>query len=382
MTSDMTERLAFEAEWFDSNADLIKKFYLYFYTSDCTIELFDIKNKKTFLRRTKCENVDFKDFFVGNVVTIFSRAMKLVDVADSATKNKIGKIMEKTFAILKPDVINKMGEIIKTITAHDLHIANIMMVTLSEQDVDMLYENNENIKFIKSYLTSGPSVLLTLLGNNAVTVWQDLMGSIYNSDGEKNNESTSLRARYGSDNIHDGFYGSLNSQLAEKELDIFFPTMKSAKKHFKNTATCKKCTCCVIKPHAVRARLTGNIIDDIQKAGFIISAIKQFHVDPINAAEFLEVYKGVLANYGAMVGELQSGPCIAMEIIHKDTDVNVQAEFRKLCGPMDPDIGVKVRPQTLRAKYGKDKIQNAIHCSDIPEDGILEVEYFFKILDE
>lgn len=39
MTSNMTERLAFEAEWFDTNADLIKKFYLYFYTSDCTIEL-------------------------------------------------------------------------------------------------------------------------------------------------------------------------------------------------------------------------------------------------------------------------------------------------------------------------------------------------------
>lgn len=37
-----------------------------------------------------------------------------------------------------------------------------------------------------------------------------------------------------------------------------------------------------------------------------------------------------------MVAELQSGPCIAMEIVHKDDFVNVQTEFRKLCGPMDP----------------------------------------------
>lgn len=58
--------------------------------------------------------------------------------------------------------------------------------------------------------------MLTLLGNNAVTVWQDLMGSVYNSDGEKNHESMSLRARYGNDSIHDGFYGSSSSQLAEK----------------------------------------------------------------------------------------------------------------------------------------------------------------------
>lgn len=37
-----------------------------------------------------------------------------------------------------------------------------------------------------------------------------------------------------------------------------------------------------------------------------------------------------------MVGELQSGPCIVMEIKHKDDKYDVQGEFRKLCGPMDP----------------------------------------------
>lgn len=46
------------------------------------------------------------------------------------------------------------------------------------------------------------------------------------------------------------------------------------------------------------------------------------------------------------------------------------------------DMARQVRPETLRAKYGKTKVQNAIHCSDLPEDGLLEVEYFFKILAE
>ena len=57
------------------------------------------------------------------------------------------------------------------------------------------------------------------------------------------------------------------------------------------------CTCCIIKPHAVRAGLTGPIVNDIQKANFVISAIQQFYVDPTNAEEFLEVYKGVLPDY-------------------------------------------------------------------------------------
>ena len=32
-----------------------------------------------------------------------------------------------------------------------------------------------------------------------------------------------------------------------------------------------------------------------------------------------------------------------------------------------------LRPNTLRAKYGFDKVQNAVHCTDLPEDGTLEV---------
>lgn len=54
--------------------------------------------------------------------------------------------------------------------------------------------------------------------------------------------------------------------------------------------------------------------------------------------------------------------------------------FRDLCGPHDPEIARTLRPNTLRAKFGIDRVKNAIHCTDLPEDGILEVEYFFNIL--
>ena len=44
------------------------------------------------------------------------------------------------------------------------------------------------------------------------------------------------------------------------------------------------------------------------------------------------------------------------------------------------EIARHLRPKTLRAMFGKNKIQNAVHCTDLPEDGVLEVEYFFRIL--
>lgn len=37
------------------------------------------------------------------------------------------------------------------------------------------------------------------------------------------------------------------------------------------------------------------------------------------------------------------------------------------------EIARHLRPATLRALYGKNKVQNAVHCTDLPEDGVLEV---------
>ena len=38
-------------------------------------------------------------------------------------------------------------------------------------------------------------------------------------------------------------------------------------------------------------------------------------------------------------------------------------------------------PDTLRAKYGgMNQEENAVHCSDLDEDGILEIEYFFTLM--
>jgi nucleoside-diphosphate kinase len=39
-----------------------------------------------------------------------------------------------------------------------------------------------------------------------------------------------------------------------------------------------------------------------------------------------------------------------------------------------------MRPKSIRALYGKDKVKNAVHCTDLIEDALIEVEYFFNIL--
>ncbi|XP_076753169.1 nucleoside diphosphate kinase homolog 7 [Xylocopa sonorina] len=382
MSMDHNEKYIFEAEWYDKRASILKKFYLCYYPFDNTVELFDIKARKTFLRRTKCEGIQAKDFYVGATVAIFSRSIKITDYADCATRVKLQTKMQKTFAMVKPNVIDKLGEILKCIIASNFHIANIKMMKLTQEEASEFCKDKEEttIAYVVNFLTSGPIVALELLGDHAITRWQEAMGPEDSREAVAKAPS-SFRARYGKDIIHNAVHGSQNEEAAEKELQFFFPDSKTGKRGPKNTATLENCTCCIIKPHAVQAKLIGDIIDDVQKAGYTISAVQQFCVNLFDAEEFLEVYKGVLPDYAAMVRELQSGPCIAMEIKHNDDKYDVQGEFRKLCGPMDPDIARQVRPDTLRAKYGKTKVQNAVHCSDLPEDGTLEVEYFFKILE-
>jgi nucleoside-diphosphate kinase len=120
----------------------------------------------------------------------------------------------------------------------------------------------------------------------------------------------------------------------------------------------------------------GKIIDAILQEGFEISALEMFTIDKPTAEEFFEVYKGVVPEFVAMTEHMTTGPCIVMEVRQE----NVVKAFRDLAGPLDPEIAKNLRPHTLRARFGVDKVKNAIHCTDLPEDGTLESEYFFSIL--
>ena len=117
-------------------------------------------------------------------------------------------------------------------------------------------------------------------------------------------------------------------------------------------------------------------MDAVLNSGFEISAGEMFWLDRPSAEEFLEVYKGVLPEYNQIVEEITNGPCVALEVRQE----NVVGSFREVCGPHDPEMAKTVRPKSIRAIFGKDKIRNAVHCTDLTEDALLEVEYFFNIL--
>lgn len=143
-----------------------------------------------------------------------------------------------------------------------------------------------------------------------------------------------------------------------------------------SSAVLSDCTCVVVKPHAVAAGQLGAIVDALLGDGFMISAMQMVVLEKAQAAEFLEVYRGVVAEFAGLVEELASGACVAMEVRGE----NVVQAVRQLVGPADPEMARAVRPKTIRARFGADKVHNAVHCTDLPEDGELECQYFFQLL--
>ena len=97
-------------------------------------------------------------------------------------------------------------------------------------------------------------------------------------------------------------------------------------------------------------------------------------MDKIQTQEFFEIYKGVLPEYSQMVDAIVCGPVIALEVRQNDC-VN---KLRALVGPHDPDIAKALRPNTIRAKFGQNTVNNAVHCTDLEEDATIEVDYIFN----
>ncbi|NWV47831.1 NDK7 kinase, partial [Daphoenositta chrysoptera] len=363
------ERFAFIAEWYDPSASLFRRYELLYYPKDSSIEMYDVKNRRTFLRRTKYESLHVEDLYVGSKVTVFSRHLTIVDYGNLYTARKLGSRKERTLALIKPEGMRKIGELLDIIINSGLTITKAKMMLLSRKEAADFYADYRAKPFyheLLQFIMSGPILAMELLGDDAVSKWRTIVGPA-NPTTTESDTLDSISESFGHCGLRDAAHGPDSVASAAKELELFFPS--SGGRGPVSSAKFTNCTCCIIKPHAVNEGLAGKIVKAILKEGFEISALQMFNLERPNVEEFYEIYKGVVPEYLEMVSELCSGPCIAMEIRQLDPS----KVFRDFCGPSDPALARLLRPGTLRAVFGKDKIQNAVHCTDLPEDGLLEV---------
>eukprot|EP00906_Rhabdomonas_costata_P014467 RCo020796 len=370
-------RLAFVVDYDDPQAGITRKYTLLYYLSDNTIEMLDVRNKRLFLKRCPYPSLSLSDLYKGATVTIYSRHLTVSDYADEHTQKVFSRKSESTLGIIKPDGYERMGEFFKRIFQEGIRIRNIHTVRLTQEEASIFLAKHQAQPYFRelvSHLTSHPIVALYLVGEDCVARWRKILGPSDPAQA-KREAPVSMRAKYGTSRIANVGMGSKDPVSAQEELEHFFGAASTIKA--RNNAALSGCTLGVIKPHAVTAGTAGDIIQCIMEQGFEISAIAAAQLNTEDAEDFLEVYKGVVPEYQGLLEQMTSGQSWVMEI-RAEQDA-VQA-FRQLCGPHDPEIARVLRPDSLRARFGTDKVRNAIHCTDLPEDGPLEVEFFFRIM--
>lgn len=129
-------------------------------------------------------------------------------------------------------------------------------------------------------------------------------------------------------------------------------------------------TLAILKPDCVRKNLQGEVIARIQKAGFKILGMKQIRLSKEQAGAFYAVHKG-RPFYDGLVEFMTSGPCMPIGLEKE----NAVADYRTLIGATDPKDAAA---GTIRKLFADNKGENIVHGSDSPENGRVEVNFFFS----
>jgi len=129
-------------------------------------------------------------------------------------------------------------------------------------------------------------------------------------------------------------------------------------------------TLAILKPDCVKKNLQGEVLSRIQKAGFTVLGIRMVRLTKATAGAFYAVHKG-RPFYEGLVEFMCSGACVPIAL-EKD---NAVADFRTLIGATDPKDAAD---GTIRKLFAENKGENIVHGSDSPENGTIEVAFFFS----
>ena len=129
-------------------------------------------------------------------------------------------------------------------------------------------------------------------------------------------------------------------------------------------------TLSIIKPDAVKRKISGEINALIEKNDIKIVAQKMIHLSIDDAKRFYGVHKE-RAFFKDLCEYMISNPIIVQVLQGKE----VISRYRKLMGATNPS---NADENTIRKLYGLSVEENSVHGSDSPENAEIEIRFFFS----
>lgn len=131
-------------------------------------------------------------------------------------------------------------------------------------------------------------------------------------------------------------------------------------------------TFAIIKPDAVEAGYTGEIIKLIELNKFNIIRMKKIQLTRKQAENFYKVHKDK-EFFPELIKYITSGPVVVLAL-EKENSIK---DWRNLMGATNPE---KAPVGTIRKMFGSSITRNATHGSDSPENAQIELLFFFPEL--
>jgi nucleoside-diphosphate kinase len=137
--------------------------------------------------------------------------------------------MERTFAIIKPDAVerNLIGSILAKIESSGFTVIGLKRIRLTKVQAMGFYYVHKDRPFYEdlcSYMARGPVVALVLEKANAISDWRDLMGATNPADAKEGTIRKDFGISLGENSVH----GSDSPESAAYEIPYFFNALELA----------------------------------------------------------------------------------------------------------------------------------------------------------
>ena len=138
--------------------------------------------------------------------------------------------MERTFAIIKPDAVERQlaGRILQRIEAEGFTIRAMQLRRLTKAQAEGFYAVHRARPFFQSltaYMASGPCIVIALEAPDAVAKWRAVIGAT--DPGQA--AAGTLRREFGESIERNATHGSDGPETAAFELGYFFPGIDFAR---------------------------------------------------------------------------------------------------------------------------------------------------------
>jgi len=270
-----------------------------------------------------------------------------------------GQTVQRTLALIRPSAFHTNSEeIIKKIETNGFRIAMKKIVQLSKEQAEQFYVDHKGKPFFDGLvkeMSSGQMMVLCLVKDDAVKSWRTMLGP---KEKEKLKEANgTLRSEFDvSESPVNALHGASSVEQAEKELNFFFPMEQ---------------TIALIKPGLPEDKRRA-IEKKIEESGFIVAAKKHLKLTA-------DIVKGIYKDaankpYFNDLVNLMTKDDVAVFVLSRQNAVD---GWREMIGNVDPNKAKSEHPQSLRAIFGEDILNNAVHGPSNKEQAEREIKAFF-----